>query len=133
MDQLEKYEKIIQYLSRWMHMRADGISIGSYLKKQNIISAAIYGFGTLGMHLMRELVDVGIEVKWVMDKRDVSDRISCLYLDPDSIDVPLDVDTVIITAVTDTEEIRRRLVDKGLKSVVFIGELFGEIKYYQQS
>lgn len=132
MEQLEKYEKIIQYLDRWMYMREDGISIGSYLKEQNVKSTAIYGYSTLGMHLMKELADVGVEVKWVMDQRDVSDRISCLYLNPDSVDVPQDVDTVIITAVTDTEEIRRRLVDKGLRSVVFIGELFEEIKYYQQ-
>lgn len=133
MEQLEKYKKIMQYLDRWMCMREDGISIGSYLKGQNIKSTAIYGYSTLGMHLMRELSDGDIEVKCVMDKKDVSDLVSCLYLDPDSIDIPLDVDTVIITAVSDTEEIRRRLVDKGFRSVVFIGELFEEIKYYQQS
>lgn len=129
MEQAEKYKKIMHYLDEWMNAKEENRSIGSCLKKRNVNSVGIYGYGILGRHLLRELITADINVKWVMDNRDVSDRISCLYLHPDSAQVPLDIDLVIITAITDVEEIEKKLINMSFERVIFIGELFEEIRY----
>lgn len=132
MEELQRKKIIIQYLDKWMCLREDGHSIGAYLKKQNILSAGIYGYSVLGRHLLRELEDAGVEVKWVMDQRDVSNQISCMYLQPDSSGAPKNVDVVIITAVTDVKEIEKKFLNMGFRIVISMEELFEEIGRYRK-
>lgn len=128
MNQEEKYRKIMHCLDMWMCAREEKRSIGSCLKKRNVNSVGIYGYGILGRHLLTELTNEDINVKWVMDNRDVSGRISCLYLHSDSSQVPMDIDLIIITAIMDVEEIEKKLINMGFERVICIDELIEEIR-----
>lgn len=129
MNQEEKYRIIMRCLDMWMSAREEKCYIDVYLKKKNIKAIGIYGYGILGRHLLTELAKTDIEIKWVMDKRDVSNQFSCLYLEPASCEIPADIDIIINTAVTDEERIEKKFIDIGFDRVIFIGEILEEIRY----
>ena len=56
--------------------------IGSVLQNRKIHSVAIQGMGRLGSHLLQELKESDITVKYVIDrkKRDNGPDIACLHI-----------------------------------------------------
>lgn len=74
-NKIEKIMKIsnrrsryIQILDRWLSLKEQGKSVALYLQEQRIESIAIYGMGMLGMHLIKELEDSSIVIKYGIDK-----------------------------------------------------------------
>lgn len=64
----EKSDYYMRRFSDWMTVRDMHINIGEYLRKKGIENVAVYGIGQLGTHLIRELVDSEIRVKYIIDK-----------------------------------------------------------------
>lgn len=133
MNREDKLKKIIDCFDIWMYTREEGCRIDEYLKKRKVQAVGIYGYGKLGRHLLKELLDTEIEVKWLMDKKDVGETISCPYLDSNSTQIPLDIDIVINTALGNIEEVEKKFIDLGFNRVITLDELLGEIRYHNKS
>lgn len=129
MTEIQKLKAIIRCFDMWFSARENNCFIGSYLQKLNIKVVGIYGYGRLGKHLLAELMDSEIEVKWVMDQRDVSEQVSCHYVDPDAAAIPLDIDMVINTTLGSIEEVEKKFIELGFNKVVSIEEILEETRY----
>ena len=129
MKQEDKYRILMQYLDAWMCAKEDDFSIDAYLKRKGVKTIGIYGYGMLGRHLLAELSKADIEVKWVMDKRDVSSQLPCVYYNSAPTQIPIDIDVIINTAITDIEKIEKKFIDLGFDRVIFVGEILSEVSH----
>ncbi len=68
-EKAEKFECYVNILNRWMELRENGIKIVDYLHENGIFNVAIYGYGIFGRHLYWELIDSGVEVKYLIDRQ----------------------------------------------------------------
>lgn len=68
-DNIEKNRRTARCFDRWMTLREEGKKIYDYLLKYGVKTVAVYGMGRLGRHLIRELSDSGIEIKYIIDRR----------------------------------------------------------------
>lgn len=53
---------------KWLNSSRSKTSVAEWLNKRNIHEVAIYGMGDLGNHLLKELVETGTSVKYVIDR-----------------------------------------------------------------
>ena len=105
-----KNDKIIKVLAAWLEKKQQGKSLSEYFECNGYKTVAIYGMGNIGKRVYKELSDSGIEVKYIIDKN--ADKTFTEYEEytPDE-ELP-EVDSVIITTVTEIDEIERKIADK---------------------
>lgn len=115
----QDYERLRRYnqlLDGMLFLLENNKSIASFLYNEGYDSIAIYGTGTIGRILYRELKDSMIGVDFFIDKnakRFVSDNIQVevkgiLELDH------ITTDAIIVTPVFDYETIRKDLIEAGI-------------------
>lgn len=98
-DKLGAYYDV---LNKWMKMKESNQTIEERLKEKGIKTIAIYGMGDLGHHLVKDLENTDIEVKYAIDRSFLAISEIDIY-EPDA-DMP-SVDAVVITPVFDYENI----------------------------
>ncbi len=120
-----KYFLYYDVLNKWMKQKEQGISVAEKLERQNIHEVAIYGMGDLGKHLVYELTNAKITVKYAIDRSFFAVSDLDVYL-PDS-ELP-NVDAIIVTAILDYESIRSNLEQKVFCPILSIADLFNTIE-----
>ena len=65
---LDKYDRYWHVLDIWMKLKERGLSISAYFKRNGYNSAAVYGCGMLGKHLITELESQGIQIDFLVDR-----------------------------------------------------------------
>mgnify|MGYP002509543375 CR=1 FL=1 len=116
----DKWGTYYHILNDWMKLKENGGSIEQALKEKNIKSVAIYGMGDLGRHLVKDLENTNIEVKYAIDRSFFAISDIDIY-EPES-ELP-NVDAVIVTPVCEYENIRRDLEEKLSCIFLSIGDL----------
>lgn len=105
-----KYERYWKVFDAWMELREQGKNVGDYLKLYNIRKVAIYGAGMMGKHLITELCGNGVEVVCAIDRKaGVIESDVKLYTLENKLP---DIEAVIITVLTEAEEIMNELKTK---------------------
>ena len=73
---LEKKEQIYsgikkneEVLNQWLIFKQAGIGLDKILKEQNVKTVAIYGMGIMGRHVLRELINSDIVIKYGLDNK----------------------------------------------------------------
>lgn len=117
----DKYFQYYDVLNRWMKQKERGISITEKLQRQGIKEVAIYGMGDLGQHLLYELTNTDIVIKYAIDRSFFAVGDLDIYL-PDS-ELP-QVDAVIVTPILDYESICDCLREKLTCPILSIADLF---------
>lgn len=133
MTEDQKLKAIVRCFDMWLSARDNNCFIGPYLQKLNVKVVGIYGYGRLGKHLLNELEDSGVEIRWIMDKRDRSGQIDYCCLIPDDKEIPLDLDMIINTALGSIEEVEKKFIDLGFNKVVSIEEILEGTRYQKMS
>lgn len=126
--QLEKHkDKFMLYFNicdHWMELREKKKNVGSALQKKGIHSVAIQGMGRLGLHLLQELKESGINVKYVIDRKK---EIMGLTLPVYTLDNELpQIDAVIVTAPSEYDEIAEQIKSRLDVQVVSIETLISD-------
>lgn len=103
--QQEKCSRLLKLMCRWTMNVQKGIKATDFLIKREWHSVAVYGVGDAGKCLLAEFSDSDLEVRYVIDRRQIELNLP-VYLPED--DLPT-VDCIIVTAVMDFEEIRKNL------------------------
>lgn len=116
-----KFVKFYYLLSNWLKNKNKSNNLGEELIKRGYRSVAIYGMKEIGELLLEELRQNGVDVKYAIDKN------------ADNIYAPIDiytieeskgeVDAIIVTAISNYEEIRDELVNITRSEVISIEEL----------
>ncbi len=120
---VNKFRGYYNVLNQWMLLKNQGKSLTEYFNDNGYTSIAIYGMGEVGNRLYEELKNSEIEVKYAIDKSAGSAYAELSVYDPeDEFDT---VDTIVVTAVFDFDEIEKDLIKKtdipviSLEEVVF--------------
>lgn len=106
--QQEKCSRLLKLMCRWTMNVQKGIRAADYLIKREWLSVAVYGAGDVGKCLLSELSDSDIEVRYVIDRRQIKLDLP-VYSPEDKLPT---VDCIIVTAVMDYGEVSRSLKDK---------------------
>lgn len=117
----KKFYVMFKVMYDWMKLKNKGIYINTYLEKEGIHHIAIYGMGYIGECLYEELLKTDITVLYGIDQSALDYKgILPIY----HIDEELEcVDGVIITAMGDSQRIKKIVRDKMECRVYALDEL----------
>lgn len=122
----EKFKKLFLIQNDWFRISIRGLSIADYLRKRNIKTAAIYGYGYLGKTLFEYLKNNNVKVVYIIDR-------NALFLGNSQIFCTLDdtlkpTDAVIVTLVTNNREnISCRIKEKLSTQIFWIEDIIADI------
>ncbi len=87
------------------------IKIGEKLKYFGIESLAVYGYGQVGRHLIKILINEGIEIAYIIDNKQITNTEDTYVFYKTDDSLPM-VDAIIITPTHDYYDICEKLNDK---------------------
>ena len=122
---LKKSWKEGEILTQWIGIKSFDNVLGNYLKNKGIYNVAIYGYSRLGVLLQRELINDGICVSYIIDRK--GRLLECslpVYTLED--DLPL-VDAIIVSPVELYDEINGLLQQKVDLEIMDLGKIIEEI------
>jgi len=126
---LEKKTKQFSVRSKtfdqWLTAIEKGKSISAFLTDKRIDSLVIYGMGRLGRHLISDLKESDIVVKYVIDKRESIANLDVPVFKMEN--VPFLVNTVIVTLDNEFETVVQALKEKGFENVLLISDIIKEM------
>ena len=120
----DKSEHYLTLLDDWMILKEKGVHLARFLKNAGFYNVGIYGFGILGRHLLREVLDDNIKVSYIVDRqRDKLHVDIPLYLPTEELP---DVDAIIVAATFYYSEIAELLKEKGIKNIISLETMIRE-------
>ena len=120
----DKYKTLAVILDKWLALKEKGIKLEKCLADNNYFTIAIYGMGILGRHLVEELNDGLINVKYAIDKNNGNIKsLTPIYGIDDSWPK---VDLIVITPLYELFEIVSLIKTKVDFSILSIEELIFE-------
>lgn len=120
-----KNQRLYKCLDKWMELKEKGSSIADYLNRKNIKTVAIYGFAMMGKHVLRELEDSSIEVKYMIDRNTSRHNTPIEIKKPD--DKLSYVDAVIVTPILEFSSISKSMKERLDTRYISIEELIYEL------
>lgn len=133
-DNIKKWQESYEVVKRnhdcfdrWLALLENNVNISDYLKKYNVQTVAIYGFGYLGKHLITQIERSGIKIEYLID------RMAATLRHPQykifTLENPLPkVDAVVITPIVPFYEIYEELKKKVDARIFSIEEMIFESK-----
>lgn len=121
----ERYEGYWRILERWLTLKEENVCLERYFADRKIATVAVYGAGMIGRHLLRELENGKVEVKYAIDRKADTLNVDVKVYSPDE-DLP-QVDAIIITATYDFVQIKDKLKKRGYMNVISLEEVLTEI------
>ena len=112
-------------MNQWMFNIEDEISVANYFIKNNYKTIAIYGYGHFAKHLIYQLDNLGIEIKYVVDKYKLQQNIPYTTFSVDE-ELP-EVDAMVITPFMEYASIRVHMKSKIKAAIVSIEEVVYEM------
>ncbi len=119
----EKYKRLYRCVNKWLQCIQEEKYLSAFLKHKSISSVGIYGYGALGKNAMRELKRHQFPVFWIADQKEIDVGGVCPFYSADQIGEAKQPDMIIITSVTDIEEIEKKLQMSFRCHIITIEEL----------
>ncbi len=123
----KKIDLNLHILDKWLYIYEYGFKLTDYIMNMYPDGIAIYGYGVLGAHLYKELVDSGVKVHFVIEKEADKVHINNNVYSPD-MDYPTTNIALIVTAAFDYAVILKKMSDKGFLGIVSLEDIIN--KYY---
>ena len=105
----EKYKRLTGCLNKWLKCVHEEKLLADYLEYKSIASVAVYGYGILGKNAVRELSIHEFPILWIADRRKIGVMESFPTYLADQLEDAPQPDLIIISSVTDVEEIEKKL------------------------
>lgn len=126
---VDRYHVIAKYMDMWMYLRENGYSVNEFFKLRNIHKVAIYGYGILGRHLIREIEqsDSLIDVEWILDVRaeTITNSKHPVYL-PESAENLSKAELIVVCAINDFDEVEAFVGSRTRIPIVSFKEILEE-------
>lgn len=121
---LTKLNAAFSVAIKWLEIKQKGYSLAEYFKRNNIQSVAIYGMAALGCRLYDELENIGIKIKYLLDKNpDGMEQIfEFTTLDNEN----LAVDVIVVTVAAAERQIVKELQSMGHKKVIGLSDILND-------
>ncbi len=121
----EKDKKVRQLFDNWLVLAERGIKLEEYFHKKNIHKVAVYGYADIGNHLVVQLGNTDIEVRYIIDRRPCSPAGEIKWYRPTD-RLPA-VDAVIITPVWEYDQIKDALQHEVSGQIISIEDIIYEL------
>ena len=105
---LEKYANFTFLFDIWMRDMEDGKQAASFFWERGYKTAAVYGMGLIGKHLLRQLEHTGVEVLYTIEQGRISYRGGSYELEQIKTAAP-QPDVIVVTPLLEYESIRDSL------------------------
>lgn len=106
----DRYRGYWQVMDRWLMLLESGKSIAGWLRAHGYAQVAIYGYGMLGKHLLRQLAADHLVPSYLIDQQPEKDNGSLPMMKLED-DLPA-TDLIIVTVQYDFQAIQRKLKEK---------------------
>lgn len=121
----DKHLEMFLVLDRWIQNIQDGKNIGGYLTECGVKTIIIYGMNYLGKRLYKELIEEGIEIKYLIDQRK---NIVFNGMNVKQLEEKMDpADVVIVTSIYYFEEIERELKIKFTCPIISLADIIYKV------
>lgn len=120
-----KFENNMNVLDSWLTLKENEQSLVSYFETYNYSSVAMYGYGMLGRHFIKEMDQTPVSIQYIIDKQGDKIKSELPVYTPDA-KLP-DVDVVVISLTFGIEDIKNNLQKKGLQNIVTLEEIIRAI------
>lgn len=114
--EMDALKRKMELLDTWMGLREQGVSYGAFLGSLGIKSAAIYGCGLLGRHLVSEL-NTAIQVKGFIDRNAREMKAEIPVYD---FDEPWPETDCVIVSLLEAERVKEDIKEKTGKKVLVL-------------
>lgn len=131
-DCINKWKRLAQkniglflLMDQWVNVKQEGKKIEAYFIKNNYKRIAIYGMGSVGLRLVKELKDTEIEIAYGIDQNSAN-----IYSDIKLVTMGeelSDVDAVIVTVAGGFDAISDKLSERMKCPMVAIEDIINEI------
>lgn len=121
---LNKFSLYFELFDSWLYLKENNIGLEKYFVRNNIHNIAIYGAGKVAKHLIAELQNSSINIKYLIDNK-VKELLDFPVYSLKE-DLP-DADCIVITASFDYESIKKKLSSKTDISVILIDDILYEL------
>ena len=121
----DKHLEMFLVLDRWIQNMQNGKNIGIHLKECGMGTIIIYGMIYIGKCLYKELIEAGIEIKYLVDQKKyiVFNDINVKQIE-DQMD---SADAVIVTSIYYFDEIEQELKAKFTCPIISLADLIYKI------
>ena len=123
--QKRSFVKTVNCFNYWMTLRERGKHIINYFIQYEITEIAVYGYGTLGKHLVQELDNSDISIKYIIDKNVRLNHLKYDFKMPDQ-NLP-HVDAIIVTPVDEFDNIYDILKNYTNDKIISLLEITSEL------
>lgn len=121
---MNKFNLYFRLFDSWLYLKENHIDLEKYFVQNNIHNIAIYGAGKVARHLIAELRDSTISIKYLIDNKAKELLDFSIYSLKE--DWPR-VDCIVITASFDYENIKKAINSKTDMSVILIDDILYEL------
>lgn len=121
----DKHLALFLMMNQWVKVKQEGKNLSEYFKKNGYQKIAIYGMSYAGETLVDELKNTGIEVAYGVDR-----NADALYAEVEirSMEEELvEVDAVVVTAITFFDEIVDALSEKMKCPIISLEDVLYEV------
>lgn len=122
---IDKFKHYFNLLDDWMRLKEAHKSILPFFERNGYRTISIYGAGKNAAHLLADIKDSGILVKYVID-RNKSHSLDGLAVFDVSDELP-DSDVIVVTVVNEYKEIKEMLISKGCARVISLAEVIASV------
>lgn len=122
----DKNKRYLQLFDKWMILTERGDTIKKFFMEKNIKEIAIYGYGNIGKHLVTQLSDSDINIKFVIDRRKDSIIVNSIPCYQPSDNLP-SVDAIVITPICEYTEIKNVLKEITSAELISIEDMIYDL------
>ncbi len=120
-----KDRKYSQLYDNWLVIKERGDGIEKYFRENHYREIAVYGYGNIGRHVVTQLLDTDITVKYIIDRRrGVTENKIDRYCMTDQLP---EVDAIVVTPICEYQEIKTELQQKKAGQIVSIEDIVYEL------
>lgn len=112
-------------LDKWLYINEEGKKVSDFLNDLKCTQVAVYGCGILGKHLLIELENTGIEVKYIIDNNQSGQMGDIKIIGKE--DTFEEVDAIIVTPAWDFNRIEEELSQKFEGRILSLSEILYEL------
>lgn len=120
----ERYFQENKIYDKWLRLKETQINLAEYISTHFGNKIAIYGLGALGKHLLKELENTSVVVAYCIDRNADGINISTIVCHPNMV-LP-EVDVVVVSTVHVYDEVRKLLIEKGVKKIISLERIIIE-------
>jgi hypothetical protein len=121
----DKHLALFKMMNQWVRVKQEGKNLSTYFENNGYKNIAIYGMSFAGETLIEELKNTDIKVAYGIDKNAES-----IYADVDVVsadDDLMDVDAIVVTAITFFDEIEEMLSEKVDCPIISLEDVLYEV------